>query len=70
MIQIKQTEDRELLDEIKRQLKENDNYCPCSLTKTDEDKCMCSSVRNIISDNIPGTYECNCGRYIITIQND
>ena len=31
MIKIKQTEDQELLDEILKQLKENDYMCPCSL---------------------------------------
>lgn len=70
MIQIKQTEDKELLTEILKQLKENDHYCPCRLTKTSDDKCMCKAFRDIISTNTPGIYECGCGRYIATITTD
>jgi hypothetical protein len=70
MIQIKQTEDKELLAEILKQLKENDHYCPCHLTKTKDDKCMCKAFRDVIGSNVPGTYECNCGRYIATITED
>lgn len=70
MVLIKQTEDKELLAEILKQLEENDHYCPCSLTKTKDDKCMCKTFRDIISNNIPGTYECHCGRYTATITKD
>lgn len=70
MIQIQQTEDKELLEEILKQLEENNHYCPCSVTKTQDDKCMCKTFRNVIESNIPGVYECHCGRYIVTISND
>jgi hypothetical protein len=68
MVKIKQTEDKELLEEILKQLKENDHYCPCSLTKTPDDKCMCKKFRNQISQKISG--ECDCGRYIVVITED
>lgn len=70
MVKITQTKDKELLDEIKRQLEENNGYCPCSLTKTTDDKCMCASFREVIGNNAVGTYECNCGRYIAIITKD
>ena len=70
MIQIKQTKDKALLEEILKQLKENDHYCPCSLTRTQDDKCMCKPFRETINGNVPGTYECACGRYIATITED
>ena len=70
MIKIRQTEDKELLAEILRQLAENDHYCPCHLTKLPEDKCMCKSFRDTIATNTPGTYECVCGRYIAVITED
>jgi hypothetical protein len=70
MIKIKQTEDKELLAEILKQLKENDHYCPCSLTRTQDDKCMCKPFREIINEGNIGTYECACGRYIATITKD
>ena len=68
MIHIKQTDDKAHLEEILRQLKANDHYCPCSLTKTQEDKCMCKSFRDQIERKKPG--ECACGRYILTITED
>lgn len=70
MVKIEQTNDKELLSEILKQLKENDNYCPCSLNRTLGDKCMCEKFRAVINDNIPGTYECHCGRFICTITED
>ena len=71
MVQIKQTEDKELLEEILRQLKENNYICPCSTRQDPKlDKCMCETFRTIINNNIPGTYECGCGRYIATIIED
>lgn len=68
MIQIKQTEDKELLAEILKQLKENDYYCPCSLTRTPNDKCMCKNFRDQVERKEPG--ECHCGRYILTIAEE
>ena len=70
MIQINQTEDKELLAEILKQLEENDHYCPCHLTTTPDDKCMCKKFRDVINNSKPGVYECDCGRYVVTIQND
>lgn len=68
MIHINQTKDKEHLEEILKQLKENDHYCPCSLTKTPDDKCMCKSFRDQVERKEPG--ECACGRYILTIADD
>ena len=70
MVKIQQTKNKELLASILKQLKENNHYCPCSLYKIPETKCMCKTFRDIISSNQPGTYECNCGRYIATITED
>ena len=71
MVQVKQTEDKELLTEILKQLEENNHICPCSIRADEKlDRCMCQDFRDIISANISGTYTCNCGRYIATIQND
>lgn len=71
MIKVMQTEDKELLTEILKQLKENNYICPCSLRADPQrDKCMCESFREVMNNNIPGTYECACGRYIATITED
>lgn len=70
MVTIKQTDDKELLAEIMKQLKENDNYCPCALYTTIDTKCMCKKFRDVIKTNKLGIYECQCGRYIATITED
>jgi hypothetical protein len=71
MVTIKQTDDKELLAEIMKQLKENNYICPCSVrADQSKDKCMCESFRNVINSNDVGTHECACGRYIATITED
>lgn len=71
MVKIRQTEDKELLEEILRQLKEKNHICPCSVrADPQKDKCMCETFRDIINNNIQGEYECNCGRYIAIITED
>lgn len=71
MVKIKQTEDKELLKEILKQLEENHYICPCSIRRdTQKDKCMCEDFREVINKNIPGTYDCHCGRFIAIITQD
>lgn len=71
MVKIRQTEDKELLEEILKQLEEHDGHCPCQLGDTSKDtKCMCNSFKEEINNIIYGEVECPCGRYIATIQND
>ena len=67
MIKVKQTDDEELLAEILKQLKENDNYCPCSLYKNEDTKCMCKNFKEQIQRKEQG--ECTCGRDIIIEEN-
>ena len=70
MVRIEQTKDKELLTEILKQLKDNDNHCPCSLTQTPDTKCMCKKFRDTISENKSGSFECACGRYIAYVTED
>jgi hypothetical protein len=71
MVKIKQTEDKELLEEIIRQLEEKNHICPCSVRADPKlDKCMCQGFRDVINKNEPGEYECACGRYIATVTED
>lgn len=65
MVKIKQTEDKELLEEILKQLKENDGYCPCSIVQNKDTKCACKAFRDMINTQTPG--ECLCGRFIIEV---
>lgn len=59
-MQIKINPDKELVKEIRKQLKENNNYCPCVVSPTEDHKCMCKEFREMEE----GT--CHCGLYIKT----
>ncbi len=54
------TPDEEYAKEVKRQLKANGGYCPCSLEKNADTKCMCKEFREM------GEGVCHCGLYIKT----
>ena len=54
---IRLNEDDELVKEIRQQLKDNDGYCPCRLSKTPDTKCMCKEFR-LQSDGMG-----HCGLY-------
>lgn len=56
-------QDKELVEEIRTKLKENDGYCPCRLTKDDTTKCMCKEFRDQIKRGEAG--ECHCGLYVL-----
>ena len=58
MAKIIVNEDKELVEEIRRQLKENGGYCPCRLEHTPDTKCMCTEFR----EQADGM--CHCGLYI------
>jgi len=71
MIKIKQTEDKELLEEILRQLKEHNGHCPCQFDDELQDTlCICASFKKEIDKTNSGIIECPCGRYIATITQD
>ena len=57
---IRLNENKTLVKEIRKKLKENDNYCPCKLVKNEDTKCMCKEFREQESG------ECHCGLYIKT----
>ena len=50
--------DQERVKEVQEALKANGGYCPCSLQKNDDTKCMCKEFR----DQKSGM--CHCGLYI------
>ena len=50
--------DKELVNEIRKALKENDGYCPCKIEKTIDTKCICKDFREIEEGM------CHCGLYI------
>lgn len=50
--------DKKVVKDIRKQLKENDGYCPCQLEKTDDTKCMCKNFREQLTEG-----PCHCGLY-------
>lgn len=57
-MQIILNKDKELVNSIRKQLKENGGYCPCSLLKNEDTKCMCKDFRE------KEYGECHCGLYV------
>ena len=59
-MKVKANDSKELVNEIRTKLKENNVYCPCSLIKSEDTKCMCNEFRN------QELGECHCGLYVKT----
>lgn len=59
MLVVKVNPDTETAKFVRQKLKENDNYCPCSIVRSPDTKCMCKEFRE---SNEPG--ECHCGLYV------
>ena len=57
-MKIKVVNDAEHVANIRQALKDNDGYCPCRLTKTEDTKCICKEFL----EQEDG--ECHCGLYI------
>lgn len=62
MIKIITNPDKGFVKEFREKLKENDGFCPCSLIKNDDTKCMCKEFREQIANGVAG--ECHCGLHI------
>lgn len=50
--------EKELVSEIRQKLKENSGYCPCTIVKNDDTKCMCKEFREQKESGY-----CHCGLY-------
>ena len=61
MIKIKLNNDKELVEVIRRTLKENDGFCPCRVEKTKETRCMCKDFLDMVEAGKTGL--CHCGLY-------
>lgn len=58
MMKIRENEDKNHVKMIREALADNDGYCPCSIVKNDDTKCMCKEFRE---QHTPG--KCHCGLY-------
>lgn len=59
-MKVKVSDNKELVNEIRTKLKENGGYCPCSLIKSEDTKCMCKEFRE------QDVGECHCGLFVKT----
>lgn len=60
-MRIETNPDTEYVAEMRKKLKENAGYCPCSVLKNADTKCMCKEFRDQVARNEPGF--CHCGLY-------
>ncbi len=61
-MKIRFNEDEEIVKNIKEGLKRTGGYCPCKLSRTEENKCMCLEFREQIKDPDFEGY-CHCLLY-------
>ena len=59
MLQVKLNPDVDVVAAVQEKLKANEGFCPCSLIKNEDTKCMCKNFRET---NVPG--ECHCGLFV------
>ena len=55
---IKFNDGPEVVKEIQAKIKANNGYCPCSLIKNQDTKCMCKNFRELEEG------ECHCGLFV------
>ena len=53
-MKIRLNPDQKYVKEIRRQLKENSGYCPCSLLKSEDTNCLCKQFRDMDSGMCQG----------------
>lgn len=65
MIKIIANPNRELVEEIREQIRRNNGHCACAVTFTDSNMCMCKEFRDKIERKESG--ECHCGLYKLIV---
>ena len=56
---IKVSDNKKVVEEVRKKLKENSGYCPCKLFKNEDTKCICKEFREQTELG-----ECHCGLYV------
>ena len=59
MLKIIKNPDDNVYQEITQAVKDNDGYCPCMISKSDDTNCPCKEFREQVIEG-----ECHCGRYL------
>lgn len=55
-MRLKLNPDKEHVEKVRKAIKDNVGYCPCSLIKDDNHKCVCKDAIEKL--------DCHCGLYI------
>ena len=58
MLKIIKNPDIETYIQVSNAIKANNGYCPCSLIKNQDTKCMCKNFRELEEG------ECHCGLFV------
>ena len=58
-MRIKVSDNKEVVEEVRKKLIENSGYCPCKLFKNEDTKCICKEFREQTELG-----ECHCGLYV------
>ena len=61
-MKVRENENREIVERVKKGLERTGGYCPCRLSRTPEYKCMCEEFRRQIADPDFEGY-CHCMLY-------
>lgn len=59
---VRLNENKEVVAQIKKGIRDNGGYCPCRLAKTPENKCICQEFKDQIADPAFEGY-CHCMLY-------
>lgn len=57
--------DKDKYDSITQAVKDNDNYCPCSLVRNENSKCICKEFREQDYEGF-----CHCTRFKKVIDDE
>lgn len=61
-MKVRLNEDKKVVERIKKGLELTGGYCPCKLSRTEDNKCMCKEFRDQIKDESFEGY-CHCMLY-------
>lgn len=59
-MKIQLSQNKEVVEQVKKALFENGGFCPCKLEKTPDTKCICLEFRELEEG------ECHCGLFVKT----
>lgn len=62
MIKVITNPNKDLVENIKKKIKENNGHCACAISFNDSNKCMCDEFKEQIKEGKIG--ECHCGLFI------